>query len=88
MPNSVLQYDHGYFSDLYKEVHGSRPRFRLDDGDLDQWEIDNYIEHLCDCLSSLRDDEEHHLAHSEEDVRWEAFVASPAAIKYDIYDVV
>lgn len=86
MTTSALRYDHDYFSDLYKDVHGSRPRFRLDDGALDQWEIDNYIEHLIECLDDVAEDDAFFMAHVEEEYRWADFVRPEEPHKYEAYE--
>ncbi len=85
MTNSILRYDHSYFSDLHKEVHGGRPRFRLDDGSCSQWEIDNYIEHLHDVLTMQQEDAEEAARIQPEEDRWEAFIAPPEPDKYEDY---
>lgn len=86
MANSSLRYDHQYFSDLYKEAHGVRPRFRLDDGQCDQWEIDNYISHLQEVVESLLEEAEHTALCGEEEARWASFTAAPAACAYEMYE--
>lgn len=75
MANTTLRYDHDAFSDLFKAAHGSRPRFRLDDGSCDQWEIDNYISHLHEVIECEQDDREFLASIEEEERRWEAFMA-------------
>ena len=87
MANSALRYDHNLFSDLHKDAYGVRPRFRLDDGRFDQWEIDNYISHLVEVIECEYDEREHTKACSEEEARWEAFMAPADPCTHDIYDV-
>ena len=86
MANSSLRYDHQYYSDLYKEVYGSRPRHFLTDYCTEQWDIDAEIGRLHEELADMQEDIDYAALHGDEEARWASFTAAPAACAYELYE--
>jgi hypothetical protein len=73
-----------YFSDLYKEVNGSRPYGEFF-SNLDDWEIQDWCMRLEWQLQEEQDLCEWAEAHMAEEVRWDAMQADPSPDKYEAY---